>query len=436
MKKILCSILALVMAATMLPFGAMADEPVSESTQYSITCLFCTATLDESYNVLYTPTDTAEAGQTVYIVPTLTQGQYCAMIYAQEQDVTINGNSFEMPSHDVHISCLPATKSNYEYNLTSGECATSTAVIETLRDMGFGVDAENATDHDGGIDLDYDECSDIDFTYEPATFYVTEKAKETKIEEAAKFVTDAYSPYGKLTFVFKEETPPSTYTVTLVRDDGTVLATREEVTEGSILDLGTPTKPATSQYTYTFVRWEPEVAPVTADVTYTAIFEAVPRTRTVTWKNWDGKVIKTVTIPVTETPVYGLSKPTKNSDAKYKYTFSKWNAVVDKTTGDTVYTAEFTKKAIPIKLTASNKTFKQKTKTKKYTVTLKIDGKAASNKKITVKVNSKTYTAKTNKKGQATFNFTKLTKKGTYKATVKYSGNPKSATKKIKITVK
>ena len=96
------------------------------------------------------------------------------------------------------------------------------------------------------------------------------------------------------------------------------------------------------------------------------------------------------------------------------------------------------KKATP-KLTAEAKTFKVKVKTKKYTVTLKNNKNIAlKNTKVTLKVNGKTYSAKTNSKGQATFKITKLTKKGTLKATIKYAGNGYytsiSKTAKIKIT--
>ena len=58
--------------------------------------------------------------------------------------------------------------------------------------------------------------------------------------------------------------------------------------------------------------------------------------------------------------------------------------------------------------------------------------------KLTLKFNGKKYAAKTNSKGKATFKITKLTKKGKYKAKVKYSGNKyyKSKTVKVKITVK
>ncbi|WP_405310483.1 Ig-like domain-containing protein [Methanobrevibacter sp.] len=95
-------------------------------------------------------------------------------------------------------------------------------------------------------------------------------------------------------------------------------------------------------------------------------------------------------------------------------------------------------KAVPV-LTAKNKAFKAKTKTKKYTVTLKNSKKKAiKNVKVTLKVNGKTYSAKTNSKGQAIFKLTKLTKVGKLPATVKFAGNAyyKASQKSVKITVK
>ena len=91
------------------------------------------------------------------------------------------------------------------------------------------------------------------------------------------------------------------------------------------------------------------------------------------------------------------------------------------------------------KLTAKKATFKVKTKTKKYSIILKDNkGKAIKKAKVTLKVKGKTYTAKTNAKGKATFKITKLTKKGTSVATIKFAGNKyfKSITAKAKIIVK
>ncbi|MEE0902237.1 MAG: peptidoglycan-binding protein [Methanobrevibacter sp.] len=95
------------------------------------------------------------------------------------------------------------------------------------------------------------------------------------------------------------------------------------------------------------------------------------------------------------------------------------------------------KKATP-KVTANAKTFKTTTKTKKYAIILKDNtGKAINNAKVTLKVNGKTYKATTNSKGKATFKITKLTKKGTFKATITYKGNKyySKVTKKASIKV-
>ncbi len=95
-------------------------------------------------------------------------------------------------------------------------------------------------------------------------------------------------------------------------------------------------------------------------------------------------------------------------------------------------------KALP-KITASNKAYKVKVKTKQYTITLKNNKNAVlKSKSVTLKVSGKTYKATTNSKGKATFKITKLTKKGTFKAVIKYAGDScyKSVSKTIKITVK
>lgn len=91
------------------------------------------------------------------------------------------------------------------------------------------------------------------------------------------------------------------------------------------------------------------------------------------------------------------------------------------------------------KIVAPKKTFKKSVKTKKYTITLKNSkNKVVKYVKVKIKVKGKTYTAKTNKKGKATFKITKLNKKGkfTAKITFKTTKYYKSASKKVKITIK
>lgn len=90
------------------------------------------------------------------------------------------------------------------------------------------------------------------------------------------------------------------------------------------------------------------------------------------------------------------------------------------------------------KFIAKKKTFKAKTKTKKYSVTLKAGKNPVKRVKVTLKIKGKIYKAKTNAKGKATFKIKKLSRKGKYRAIIKFAGNKdfKKTTKKVRITVK
>ena len=117
-----------------------------------------------------------------------------------------------------------------------------------------------------------------------------------------------------------------------------------------------------------------------------------------------------------------------------KVTFNG-NDIYDKS----VKNVKVTVKKAASKITAAKKTFKAKTKVKKYAAVLKDNtGKAIKNARLTLKVRGKTYSAKTNYKGKAVFKITKLNKKGTYKAVIKFNGNKYylKSTKNTKITVK
>ncbi|WP_295598219.1 Ig-like domain-containing protein [uncultured Methanobrevibacter sp.] len=89
------------------------------------------------------------------------------------------------------------------------------------------------------------------------------------------------------------------------------------------------------------------------------------------------------------------------------------------------------------KITAKKKTFKRAKKVKKYSITLKSGKTPIKKVKVTIKIGKKTYKAKTNNKGKATFKIKKLTKKGKYKAVIKFKGDKtyKASIKKVKITI-
>ncbi|WP_407414060.1 hypothetical protein [Methanobrevibacter sp.] len=87
---------------------------------------------------------------------------------------------------------------------------------------------------------------------------------------------------------------------------------------------------------------------------------------------------------------------------------------------------------------AKSKAFKAATKTKKYAVVLKANGKAVKNANVVLKIGSKKYKAITNTKGKAVFKITKLTKKGQFTSKIKFAGNSyfKGTSKAVKITIK
>ena len=91
------------------------------------------------------------------------------------------------------------------------------------------------------------------------------------------------------------------------------------------------------------------------------------------------------------------------------------------------------------KIKAVSKSFKVKTKSKKYSVFL-VDknNKPIKFQKVSLKINGKTFKVITNKYGKATFKITNLNKKGKFPGIIKFSGNENYAAsnKQVKITVK
>ena len=63
---------------------------------------------------------------------------------------------------------------------------------------------------------------------------------------------------------------------------------------------------------------------------------------TVTFKNYDGTVLKTIKIEAGEVPSYTGETPQKPGDAQYCYVFSGWDKTLAETTADVEYIAQFT----------------------------------------------------------------------------------------------
>ena len=130
--------------------------------------------------------------------------------------------------------------------------------------------------------------------------------------------------------------------------DGTTLLHTEVIADGGNGTYsGTPSRPSTAQYNYTFVGWSKSMnsstadsdaqTAVLADRTIYAAYTATTRTYTIQWKNYDGTTIETDTnVPYGSTPHYDGSTPTYDGQ-----TSTGWTPEPTTVTGDAVYTATY-----------------------------------------------------------------------------------------------
>ena len=148
---------------------------------------------------------------------------------------------------------------------------------------------------------------------------------------------------GDIIYIAQYSGELRSYTVRFVNYDGSVLQ-EETLCYGAnptYHQEEMPSKPDDAQFTHEFVGWSPEVTSVTGDATYTAQFNNVPRSYTITWVDGDGKTLKTEQVAYGETPVYTGETPTKPATAQYTYTFTGWAPEITEVTGNATYTAQF-----------------------------------------------------------------------------------------------
>ncbi|MBQ7117654.1 MAG: hypothetical protein IJN88_05530, partial [Clostridia bacterium] len=147
---------------------------------------------------------------------------------------------------------------------------------------------------------------------------------------------------GDATYKATYTATKNSYTVTWANVDGNGKTETSTVEYGEMpVYSGTPSKEATDEYTYTFKGWDPEVAAVTGDVTYTAQFEEAKNSYTITFIDEDGTELQSSEVAYGETPVYDGETPTKAADAQYTYIFTGWTPKIAEVTGDATYTATY-----------------------------------------------------------------------------------------------
>ena len=135
----------------------------------------------------------------------------------------------------------------------------------------------------------------------------------------------------------------NSYTITFQDEDGTELQSGTwEYGATPVYSGESPAKESTDQCTYTFTGWSPEIAAVTGEATYTAVYSTTINTYTVVWKNFDGSILETdYEVPYGTIPTYDGVTPSKANDGRTNYGFSGWDHEPTAVTGDATYIAQF-----------------------------------------------------------------------------------------------
>lgn len=192
------------------------------------------------------------------------------------------------------------------------------------------------TNHDGTVlEVDLDVPADTMPEYDGVT--------PTK----PGFIFSGWSPTvskvtGDVTYVAQFTATTKKYKVTWKNHDGTVLEEDLDVPHGTEPEYNgdVPTKEG-----LIFSGWSPAISAVTEDIVYTAQFSETANKYKVTWKNYDGTVLKEdLEVEQGTRPEYTGDIPTKPGG----YTFSGWTPNVSIVVGDVEYTAVFIKNEVKL----------------------------------------------------------------------------------------
>ena len=147
---------------------------------------------------------------------------------------------------------------------------------------------------------------------------------------------------GDLTYKAIYNETINKYKVIFADEDGTVLETQNvEYGKKPFYSGSTPTKNATAEYTYAFEGWNKEIAPVTGDVTYTAVYGSAKNEYKITFIDLEGNILYEAMVKYGDLPEYVGVTPTLEGNAQYSYVFTGWTPVLEEVKGVATYRPEF-----------------------------------------------------------------------------------------------
>ncbi len=138
------------------------------------------------------------------------------------------------------------------------------------------------------------------------------------------------------------------YTVKFVDYDGKEISGRSDYHVGDNVETpADPTRQADNTYTYAFAGWEPTVSTTcSGDATYKATYTETFIDYTITFVDWDDKVILEKKNYHYGEKVTEPTAPTRAEDAEYTYVFKGWDNEVTTVAKSTTYKAQYTATAI------------------------------------------------------------------------------------------
>ena len=181
-------------------------------------------------------------------------------------------------------------------------------------------------------------------------------SKESTAEYTYTFVgwdAEPASVTGDATYKATFTATKRQYTITWLSDDGSMID-QTTFEYGAMPQHADPSKESTAEYTYTFVGWDSDPAPVTGNATYTAVYSSNKNSYTVTFYFEDGvTVLDSQVLEYGETPTTTMT-PSKNAEEHYYYTFTGWYPEIATVTGDASYTPVFVKEPKQYTITFNN----------------------------------------------------------------------------------
>ena len=242
-------------------------------------------------------------------------------------------------------------------------------------------DDEEAGRYEGVLDAEYTPSSNYDVTVEKGDFTIKEAFRRrwlngdgSVLQERAYAEGDPVPEYAGpeptkaataqytydflgwdsgtvegLTTTFRPQFTETIrkYRVTFADYDGSRLKGPDLYDYGtvasSIIKPADPQRAADAHGTYTFTGWTPEIAAVTADAVYTAVYSGSAKYCTITWLQYDGTLIDRTQVEYGKKPVH--ADPSREPDSEYTYTFAGWTPDVKAATADATYKATYSRAA-------------------------------------------------------------------------------------------